>query len=94
MRIVVDTTEIDTLEEKIARLTELKEFLASNGLRSTGLYQSVNEAIGRYEEQNNNELGAANNLVDAVIDNLSVSNDNLKTVTVDSLETLNNTASK
>ena len=87
MRIVVDTTEIDTLEEKIARLTELKEFLASNGLRSTGLYQSVNEAIGRYEEQNNNELGAANNLVDAVIDNLSVSNDNLKTVTVDSLET-------
>lgn len=87
MRIVVDTTEIDTLEEKIARLTELKEFLASNGLRSTGLYQGVNEAIGRYEEQNNNELGAANNLVDAVIDSLSVSNDNLKAVTVDSLET-------
>lgn len=87
MRIVVDTTEIDTLEEKIARLTELKEFLASNGLRSTGLYQGVNEAIGRYEEQNNNELGAANNLVDAVIDSLSASNDNLKAITVDSLET-------
>lgn len=87
MRLVVDTTDIDNLEGKIARLTELKEFLASNSLRSTELYQGVTDAIQKYETQNNNELQAANNLVDAVINNLSVSNQGLKAITVDSADT-------
>ncbi len=86
MRFVVDTKDIGGLEAKVARLEELKDFLASNGLRSTGLYQGVNEAIGKYNEQKNNELDAANNLVDAVVDNLTVSDEKLKEIKVDSVE--------
>ncbi len=86
LRFVVDTKDIEGLEAKVARLEELKDFLASNGLRSTGLYQGVNEAIGKYNEQNNNELESANNLVDAVVDSLSVSNGKLKEIAVDSVE--------
>ncbi len=86
MRFVVDTKDIEGLEAKVARLEELKDFLASNGLRSTGLYQGVNDAIGKYNEQNSNELEAANNLVDAVVENLSVSDEKLKEITVDSVE--------
>ena len=86
MRFIVDTKDIEGLEAKVTRLEELKDFLASNGLRSTGLYQGVNDAIGKYNEQNNNELESANNLVDAVVDNLSVSNEKLKEITVDSVE--------
>ena len=85
MRFVVDTTDIDGLEAKIARLEELKEFLASNGLRNTGLYQNINDAIDRYSGQNDSEIEAANNLVDAVVDQLSVSDEKLKEITVDSV---------
>lgn len=86
MRFVVDTTDIDGLEAKIARLEELKEFLASNGLRNTGLYQDINNAIDRYSGQNDSEMEAANNLIDAVVDHLSVSDEKLKEIAVDSVK--------
>lgn len=86
MRFVVDTTDIKDLESKIARLEELKEFLASSGLRNTGLYQDINDAIDRYSGQNDSEMEAANNLIDVVVDHLSVSDEKLKEIAVDSVK--------
>lgn len=86
MRFVVDTTGIDNIEDKIKRLEELKDYLAQNGLRSTGFYQGVVEAIDRYEEQQNSEVEAGIDLMDSVIEDLAVSNGGLENVTVDSVE--------
>ena len=86
MKFVVDTTDIDSLEEKVARLKEFKEFLAENGLRSTGLYEGVTDAINRYEEQFDSEAEASKNLVNAVIDDLALSNEKLTEASVDSVE--------
>lgn len=87
LKFVVDTTEIDGLENKVKRLTEFKDFLAENGLTSTGLYQGVSSSIEQYQTQRNNEIKAANILVDTVVDNLAKSNNELAEINVDSLET-------
>ena len=87
MNHVVDTTDIDGLENKVKRLTEFKDFLADNGLISTGLYQGVASSIQQYQTQRNNEIKAANILVDTVVDNLAKSNNELAEINVDSLET-------
>ena len=86
MRFVVDTTGIDELEDKIARLKEFKEFLAENGLRDTELYQSINTAINKYTKQGDYESSSASNLVDEVIKDLSKSNEELNNVTVNSVK--------
>lgn len=87
MKFVVDTKDIDGLEAKVKRLEEFKEFLAGNNLRNTDLYQGVVDAIERYESQSGYELEAANNLMDSVIDNLSIANKKLSDITVDSMDT-------
>ncbi len=86
MRLVVDTTGIDGLEEKTKRLKEFKEFLAGNGFRNTGLYQGVNNAISSYVEQQDSEVEAANNLVENTIQSLSASSDELSKISVDSVK--------
>ncbi len=86
MRLVVDTTGIDGLEEKTKRLKEFKEFLAENGFRNTGLYQGVNNAISSYVEQQDSEAEAANSLVENIIQSLSASSDELSKISVDSVK--------
>ena len=66
-KFVVDTTGIEGLDNKIARLKELKDFLAENELRSTELYQGVVSSIENYKTQLDNENEAANNLVNSTI---------------------------
>ena len=87
LKFVVDTKDIQELEGKVKRLEEFKDFLASNDLQSTELYQGVVSSIERYKAQSGYELEAANNLVDAVIDSLSVSEQKLSQITVDSMDT-------
>ncbi len=86
MRFVVDTKDIDDIEQKIARLKEFKEFLADNGFKNTGLYQGVTSSIDRYSDQQNNELEAADILVNNIIENLSDSNEKLQAVSVESVQ--------
>lgn len=86
MRFVVDTTEIDGLEEKIARLQEFRNFLGKNGLQSTGLYQGVVNSIERYEEQQGNEVESAQNLVDSVVRDNSISMSEFKEAEIDSVD--------
>ena len=86
MRLVVDTTGIDGLEEKVERLKEFKEFLAENGFRNTGMYQGVANAISSYGEQQDSEAEAANNLVEAAAQSLSASSKELLKISVDSVK--------
>ncbi|TGY98053.1 hypothetical protein E5329_01185 [Petralouisia muris] len=86
MRLVVDTTGIDGLEEKVERLKEFKEFLDENGFRNTGMYQGVANAISSYGEQQDSEAEAANNLVEATIQSLSASSKELSKISVDSVK--------
>ncbi len=87
LKFVVDTTDIDSLENKVKRLTEFRNFLANNGFTSTGLYQGVVSSIEQYQTQRNNEIESVNILVDAVVDELAKTNNELAEINVDSLET-------
>ncbi len=84
--IVVDTTGIDNIEDKIRRLEEFKDFIHDMGLHKSDFYSSIVESISYYETQYSSELEAADNLVNAVIDDLSVSSRSLKEMAVDSID--------
>lgn len=86
--IVVDTRDIDNIEDKIKRLTELKAYLAKNGQEETSIYSGVISAIDNYKGYVNNEAAAATDLVDLWIANAQYSNDTLTKISVDSVGSL------
>lgn len=86
--IVIDTRDIDNIEDKIKRLTELKAYLAKNGQEETSIYSGVISAIDNYKGYINNEAAAATDLVDSWITNAQYSNDTLTKISVDSVGSL------
>ena len=86
--IVVDTRDIDSIEEKIKRLTDLKTYLAQNGQEETSIYSGVVSAIDNYKGYVNNEADAVTDLINSWIANAQYSNDTLTKISVDSVGSL------
>ncbi len=86
--IVIDTRDIDNIEEKIKRLTELKAYLAKNGQEETSIYTGVISAIDNYKGYVNNEADSATDLINSWIENAQYSNNTLAKISVDSVDSL------
>lgn len=83
--LVIDTTNIDNISEKITRLKELKDFIGNEGLNKSNLYLDVADSIKYYEEQYESEMEAGTYLIESLMSSYSKSNDTLSKININSI---------
>lgn len=65
--IVIDTSDISDINEKIEALKNLKDYIGKNGEEETDLYNDISEAIHYYEDYTDSTSKATTSLIDSII---------------------------
>lgn len=87
--IVIDTSDISDINEKIEALKNLKDYIGKNGEEESDLYNNISEAIHHYEDYTDSTSKATTSLIDSII---SQETNNMPTV--DSSESYENARQK